>query len=60
MYPVVNITPDHPKQWNEFKRWHAKACPSDPLSAEERFIKEGHKLPRKDKGDDDSGTKEKE
>jgi hypothetical protein len=55
MEPIVNITKDHPHEWKAFRRWHALACTSDPLTAEERFIKEGHKLPT----DDDPGTKKK-
>jgi len=34
-----------PKDWQRFKKWHALACPSDPLSAEERFCKEGGRMP---------------
>lgn len=30
-----------PHEWKKFQKWHALACPSDPLSAEERFLKEG-------------------
>ena len=37
-----------PTDWVKFKRWHKAACPSDPLSAEERFVKIGGKLPKKD------------
>lgn len=44
MEPIVNITKDHPKDWRTFKKWHALACHSDPLTAEERFVKEGHTL----------------
>jgi len=33
-----------PKDWKKFQKWHALACPSDPLSAEERFIKEGGQI----------------
>jgi len=42
-----------PKEWSKFKRWHKVACTSDPLSAEERFIQIGGKIPKKD---DDIGT----
>lgn len=41
-----------PKDWKKFQKWHALACPSDPLSAEERFIKEGGHV-------DNPGTKKK-
>lgn len=30
-----------PKEWKRFQKWHALCCPSDPLTCEERFIKEG-------------------
>lgn len=33
-----------PKDWKKFQKWHALCCHSDPLSAEERFLKEGGKL----------------
>jgi len=33
-----------PKTIKEFTRWHKECCPGDPLTAEERFIKEGGKL----------------
>ena len=56
---VVNITKDHPREWKEFKKWHGLACPSDPLSAEERFKKEGHKLPKNERRAD-TPAKEKE
>ena len=50
-----------PKEWRKFRKWHAKACPSDPLTSEERFEKEGGVIPKKRKAsDDDSGTKEEE
>jgi hypothetical protein len=35
-----------PKEWKAFKKWHALACPTDELSSEERFVKEGGKLPK--------------
>lgn len=36
-----------PKKWAEFQKWHKRACNKDPLSAEERFKKEGGKMPVK-------------
>ena len=33
-----------PKDYKKFIRWHALACPGDPLSAEERFLKEGGQI----------------
>jgi hypothetical protein len=33
-----------PKKWSEFKRWHKAACPTDPLSAEERYKEMGYKI----------------
>jgi hypothetical protein len=33
-----------PHDWKRFRVWHSLACPGDPLSAEERFIKEGGKI----------------
>lgn len=36
-----------PKEFEAFKRWHKAACPSDPLTAEARFKKEGGKMPKK-------------
>lgn len=36
-----------PKTWSKFKKWHKLACKNDPLSAEDRFIKLGWKLPDK-------------
>jgi hypothetical protein len=41
-----------PKDYKKFIRWHALACPGDPLTAEERFVKEGGKI-------DNPGTKAK-
>lgn len=46
-----------PKEYKRFIRWHALACPGDPLLAEERFIKEGGKIDKK--ADDNPGTKKK-
>jgi len=34
-----------PKDFKLFKKWHALACPSDELTAEERFLKEGGTIP---------------
>ena len=45
MERTFNITKDHPKEWKAFQKWHKLACPSDTLSAEERFIKEGGVMP---------------
>jgi len=56
---MVNITKNHPQDWKEFKKWHKLACPSDTLSAEERFVKEGHKLPKNERRSD-TPTKEAE
>ena len=36
-----------PKDWAKFKKWHPLACPNDPLSTEDRYKKEGGKLPEK-------------
>jgi hypothetical protein len=30
-----------PKEYKRFVRWHYLACPGDPLTADERFLKEG-------------------
>ena len=38
-----------PKEWAKFKKWQPLAYPNDPLSAEERFIALGGKLPTKKK-----------
>jgi len=57
---TVNITKNHPKEWKEFRKWHKLACHSDPLSAEERFVKEGHKLPKKDVDRSDTPAKDTE
>lgn len=38
----MNITKQHPAEWKAFERWHKLACPGDPLTAEERYKKEGH------------------
>ena len=43
-YSITNL---HPTDIKGFKRWHKAACPNDPLTAEERFVKEGHTLPKK-------------
>ena len=32
-----------PKSWERFKKWHAECCKNDPLTAAERFEKEGFK-----------------
>ena len=54
MIAVYNINwQAAPKDWKRFQKWHALACPSDPLTAEERFVKEGGKI------DDNSGAKKK-
>jgi len=52
---TYSITPQHPKEFKEFKKWHALACPTDPMNAADRWKKLGYKLPT----DDDSGTKKK-
>lgn len=42
MKPIITINWQvAPKEWKRFQKWHAAACPSDPLTAEERFLKEG-------------------
>jgi len=33
-----------PKDWKRFQKWHSLCCPNDPLSALERFQKEGGKI----------------
>ena len=51
MKPIITINwQAAPKEWKKFQKWHALACPSDPLTAEERFVKEGGKI-------DTTGTK---
>jgi hypothetical protein len=30
-----------PHDWESFQAWHKAACPNDPLSVKERFLKEG-------------------
>jgi hypothetical protein len=50
---AVNIAP---KEWTKFRRWHKLACSLDNLSAEERWVKMGNQLPKKD---DNKRTKEK-
>jgi hypothetical protein len=37
-----------PKKWSDFKKWHKLACHTDPLTAEERYVEIGGKLPAKD------------
>ena len=39
-----------PKELEKFKEWHKLACPKDPLTAEQRFKKEGGKIPKKKEG----------
>jgi hypothetical protein len=43
MKPIVTINWEKaPHDWKKFQKWHALACAaSDPLTAEERFLKEG-------------------
>ena len=44
MKPIITINwQAAPKDWERFQKWHALACPSDPLTAAERFDKEGGK-----------------
>ena len=45
-----------PKNYLKFKRWHKAACALDNLTAAERWVKMGNKLPEKD---DSSRTKKK-
>lgn len=45
-----------PKDLKGFERWHKLCCQSDPLSALERFKKEGGIMPKKD---DNKRTKKK-
>ena len=53
MKPIITINwAAAPHDWEGFQKWHPLACPTDPLSTKERFLKEGGKI-------DDSGTKEK-
>lgn len=40
---AVNLAP---KNFKDFKRWHKAACGLDNLSAEERWVKMGNKLPK--------------
>jgi len=35
-----------PKDWKGFARWHKLACGNDPLTAEERWVREGNTLPK--------------
>ena len=56
-YQITNL---HPKGWKDFKRWHKLACPSDPLTAEERFKKVGGIIPKKNVSRADTSTKETE
>ena len=45
MKPVITINwQAAPHDWERFKVWHKLACENDPLSAEERFAKEGGKI----------------
>jgi len=37
-----------PKDWKGFANWHKLVCKRDPLTAEERWVKEGNKLPKDD------------
>jgi len=53
---AVNLAP---KGWKDFRRWHKAACPSDPLTSEERFVKEGGKLPEKNVSKSNTRTSEK-
>lgn len=50
-----------PKTLKEFKEWHKLACPTDPLTADERFEKDikGYKEPanKSDKSADNKKTK---
>jgi hypothetical protein len=45
MKPTYNINwQAAPKDWKKFERWHKLACEHDPLTAKERFVKEGGKI----------------
>ena len=54
------ITSEHPKDLKGFKRWHKVACPSDPLTAEERFVKEGGVIEKKNVSRSNPSVKEAE
>lgn len=46
MKPIFTINWDKaPKEIKAFTRWHKECCQGDPLTAEERFLKEGGKMP---------------
>ena len=48
-----------PENWTNFKRWHKAACKLDNLTAEQRFVKLGGIIPKKDVSKSDSRTKKK-
>ena len=42
-----------PKEWVKFKKWHALACDTDSLSAEDRFKQMGYTIPKEEKKKDE-------
>ncbi len=54
---AVNLAPDN---WTAFKRWHKAACPSDCLTAQERWEAMGNKLPKKNVDKTNPRSKKKE
>jgi len=38
-----------PKDWKRFASWHKLTCRLDPLTAAERWVKEGNTIPNEDK-----------
>lgn len=40
-----------PKDFQAYKRWHKAACKLDNLTAEQRWVKMGNKLPDVSKSD---------
>jgi len=46
---MVNVSAAKMESFDTFKKWHKHACSSDKLTAEERYVKLGGKLPSKTK-----------